>query len=128
MLLIIFLSFILNANNDCDNYSVCSSDRIDIIKFLETKDKEKSVKNKDIRNSVKKTDNVEDKIRNFEIRDTQKVLSEEDDVKKLEKVIANKEEKKKESFENPFMFLISLLGFISLYYYLKPHKKIKRNK
>jgi hypothetical protein len=117
MMWIIFLSLILNANQDsCNNYSdKCSTKKTDIISFLESKTNKK-------RNAVsdlKKEKNTKSSLENFAEKETLDFLPPE----KFEK-----ENNKKEGFENPLVFLFVVGGLIFLYYYLNTNKRAKKGK
>ena len=117
MMWIIFLSLILNANQDsCNNYSdKCSSKKTDIISFLESKTNEK-------RNAVsdlKEEKNTKNSLENFTEKENLNSFSPE----KFEK-----EDNKKGGFENPLVFLFVVGGIIFLYYYLNTNKRAKKGK
>jgi hypothetical protein len=117
MIWIIFLSLILNANQDsCDNYyDKCSSKKTDIISFLETKTNEK-------RNAVsdlKEESNSPNASESF---------SEKEGLNSFPPEKFEKEDNKKEGFENPLVFLFVVGGLIFLYYYFNTSKRAKKRK
>jgi hypothetical protein len=117
MIWIIFLSLILNANQDsCNNYSdKCSAKKTDIVSFLETKTNGK-------RNTVsdlKEEKSTQNSLKNFAEKETLNSFPPE----KFEKG-----NNKKEGFENPLVFLFVVGGIVFLYYYLNTNKRAKKGK
>jgi hypothetical protein len=114
---IIFLSLILNANQDsCNNYSdKCSAKKTDIVSFLETKTNGK-------RNTVsdlKEEKNTQNSLENF---------AEKESLNSFPPEKFEKENNKKGGFENPLVFLFVVGGLIFLYYYLNTNKRAKKGK